>query len=468
MNADQLQLNSENHISNSIRLFVTENDPWQWILILEYIHSNIKSNDSVVVYYVEYDLPGKLKESIKRLLGWKGSREKISEILSEYNVSILKIKATNYFKIPGKKHLKTLESKYYPGIVAVTGNRKLVGFRNRFLRAKLLIRAFRITKAIEEKFSDDSRSKVLVPNGKIISASAVVQSLRTLGHQVQILESGAIPSRLQVWDHSAQSQFEADILMTQMWGTGDEISRHQIASSYFKDRRDPNRLDPYYNVSWSSLTVPMHLPSIEPNKKVATFYSSSQIEQIGADAIPEGDFKNQGEALFALLQLLDPREWIVFLRKHPIPNGSKTFFDDEDDIWQTLESFSHLRIIDSKSMVDSFALASVSDLVLHFNSSIGPEIIYAQLAPVITTGPTCWTSLKAGFTGTSFHQLEKVLMMENLTKSDPKEILPWGYFYAQYGSEFKVVTMENGEWILKGKVLHPTFKSYLLSKHSNN
>jgi hypothetical protein len=464
MNPSYTQLNSENYISKSIRLFVTENDPWQWTLILEYIHSYTMSKDSVIVYYVEYNLPGTVKDRIKRLFGWKGSRETISKILSEYKVPIVTIKATNYFQIPSLRHLKALESEFYPGIVAVTGTRKLLGFRNRFLSAKLLTRAYRITKSIEKNFSDDYQGLVMVPNGKIISASAIVRTLRALGQKVQILESGATPSRLQVWEHSAQSQSEADILMAQMWGNAAERLRDQIAISYFKDRRDSNRLDPYHNVSWASLTMPMLLPSIEPNKKVVTFYSSSQIEQVGADPIPEGNFKNQGEALLALLQLLDPREWIVFLRKHPIPNGSKTFFDDENDIWQTLESFTHLRIIDSKSKVDSFALASVSEFVLHFNSSIGPEIIYAQLAPVITTGPTSWTSLRAGFTGTSFKELEEVLMMKNITKSNPKDVLPWGYFHAQFGSEFKVVTLEKGKWTLKGRVLHPTFKSYLLGR----
>jgi hypothetical protein len=55
-------------------------------------------------------------------------------------------------------------------------------------------------------------------------------------------------------------------------------------------------------------------------------------------------------------------------------------------------------------------------------------------------------------------------MMKNITKSNPKDVLPWGYFHAQFGSEFKVVTLEKGKWTLKGRVLHPTFKSYLLGR----
>jgi hypothetical protein len=218
-------------------------------------------------------------------------------------------------------------------------------------------------------------------------------------------------------------------------------------------------------VSWTSLTTDNLLPEIDRGKKVATFYSSSQIEQIGADLVPSGNFQDQGEALKSVLKLLKSENWIVYLRKHPIPRKAKSHFEDEDDIWSKVEGFNHLRIIGGDSQVDSFALAEKSDLVFHYNSSIGAEIIYYQLAPVITTGITSWASLGAGYSALCHTELADLLSEEELQIENPEKILPWALFHSELGEAFTLATLgHENTWEISSRNIHPAFKAYLRNK----
>jgi len=450
---------------NQNLIFVTEDDPWQWVIALE--HASLLKTDqrSSYVIYIAHSYVDELKNLIKRLFGWKGARHSVKKALNELGVSCVALRA---FSIPLRRQsisISELRKVIYPGIVAATGKRSLRSLKSVLILVQNIQKSLQILNALRQ-FDLISRTNMCyVPNGKIVSAAVTVQSLRKLNFGVQILESGSKPDRLQVWSHSAQSQSEADSLMALMWDRESFVLRERKAREYFEGRRDTKTLDPYHLVSWASLTTKGLLPNFEHGKKIATFYSSSQIEQIGADSHSPLYFQDQGDALKSVLELLKPNEWSVYLRKHPVPNLANSFFDDEDDIWSKLKGFKHLRVIESTEKTDSFALAAKSDIVFHYNSSIGAEIIYFQLAPVVTMGITSWSSLKAGYSALNHGELEHLLTGNDLQIENPGKILPWAFFHSEFGEPFKKVVMaENNTWKIQGFNIHPDFRSYLHNK----
>jgi hypothetical protein len=454
-----------NEIHNHSLIFVTEDDPWQWAIALEHSISLKKQRENVLIIYIAHNYVEEAKNLAKRLLGWKGSRQNVRQSLVELGIVYLVVQA---FTPSFKSHmfsLSELKELLYPGIVASTGKRNVASFKDAWIWILNFQKAFRILKAIHKYEISSNLPLCFVPNGKIVSAAVTVNSLRRMNCKVKILESGSKPDRLQIWDESAQSQSEADSLMALMWGSAPIEIRERRAKNYFEERRNTKILDPYHLVSWASLTTKGLLPAIECGKKVATFYSSSQIEQIGADSLLPEYFQDQGSALACVLNSLDPEKWIVFLRKHPVPTLAKSNFDDEDDIWSKTKSFAHLRIIDSNSRIDSFELAAKSDVVFHYNSSIGAEIIYHKLAPVITMGNTSWSSLHAGYSALNCSELRDLLNGKELQIESPEKILPWAFFHAEFGEPFsKVVLAEGNTWKIEGVNLHPTFKSYLRNR----
>jgi hypothetical protein len=452
-------------INNQSIIFVTEDDPWQWVIALEQAISLRKQQESSLVIYIAHSYVKEAKNLMKRLLGWKGSRENVRRSLDEIGINHLGVRA---FALPLRQQIfsfSELKEIIYRGTVASTGKRNLTSTHDRLIWIVNFLKAIRISNTLCRFAASPSTFTCFVPNGKIVSAAITVQTLRFFGHKVKILESGSKPDRLHIWNYSAQSQSEADSLMAEMWKGSTSFERDIQSVNYFNGRRNGKVRDPYHLVSWTSLTTKGLIPELEDNKRVATFYSSSQIEQIGADLVPAENFQDQGDALKSVLELLSPNYWVVYLRKHPIPRNAISHFEDEDDIWTKVNGFSHLRVISGESKVDSFALAEKSDLVFHYNSSIGAEIIFYELAPVITTGITSWASLRAGYSALNHASLESLINGGDLQIEISEKILPWALFHSKLGEPFNLAVLgSRNTWEIAGKNIHPTFKSYLRTK----
>lgn len=451
--------------SHQTLIFVTEDDPWQWVVAIEHAVSLREKFVNPLIVYITHGYVVEAKNIIKRFFGWKGSRQNVQPTLKEYGIDVLVVNSlVPSIRLP-RFSFSELNRIIYPGTVASTGKRNLHSIQDRWTWAMNFQKAVRISNTLVSLKSPDSFGLCYVPNGKVVSAAVTVKSLRFLGYEVKILESGAKPDRLHVWNYSAQSQSEANKFLSLMWENASLTDRESKSANYFNIRRSGLIQDPYHLVSWAKLTTSGLLPEFEYDKKVATFYSSSQIEQVGTDVIPAGNFQDQGEALKSVLESLNPRDWVVYLRKHPIPPGAKSHFEDEDDIWTKTTGFNHLRIIRGDSKIDSFALAAKSNIVFHYNSSIGAEIIFAQLAPVITTGLTSWATLNAGYSALNSQELRDVLNTPELQIENPQKILPWGLFHSELGTPFTLATLgDQNTWKINGKNIHPNFKSHLINK----
>jgi hypothetical protein len=300
------------------------------VVAVEHALSLKKKDENPLIVYVTHSYFVEAKNLIKRIFGWKGSRQNVQPTLREFGINVV---VMNALVAPMRLLLfsfSEVKVMIYPGTVASTGKRKLRSNRDRWIWVMNFQKAVRISNTLIPLKCPPSFVPCYVPNGKIVSAAITVQSLRFLGYEVKILESGAKPDRLHVWDYSAQSQSEANNLLSLMWENAFPADRESQSVNYFNGRRNGLIQDPYHLVSWTELTTSGLLPELEYGKKVATFYSSSQIEQIGTDVIPLGNFQDQGEALKSVLELLSHRDWIVYLRKHPIPRDAKSYFEDEN------------------------------------------------------------------------------------------------------------------------------------------
>jgi hypothetical protein len=217
-----------------------------------------------------------------------------------------------------------------------------------------------------------------------------------------------------------------------------------IAQEFFHTLRN---VDPSAGISWSQSMKLDNTPPFPLEKKVLTFFSSSESEFVGVrDLIPDGSFQNQASALEEILRLTDPEEWVIYLRRHPKRPGSSVQ-DVENHVWSHARKYPHFVEIEPTSDIDSFALAMNSSVVAHFDSSIGPQLINMGHPRVVTLGKSCWEFLDLK------HHLTTPSMLEEFFKnpSDYKpNVLPWAYFRAVYGINFSKFTLnhQNMSWDL--------------------
>ncbi len=155
---------------------------------------------------------------------------------------------------------------------------------------------------------------------------------------------------------------------------------------------------------------------------------------MGDDVIP-GHFQTQFEAFEALhSELSSNGEWEFFIRRHP--NQCISQKDADSYYWDKYKNYKHTHIIAPNSTVDSYALGMKADLVAHYNSSIGIQLIYGGHKSVVTMGNSMWTGLVPDTLGRNLLELRKFLA--NPLKSWKAEsVLPWAYFRSSFGTKFR-------------------------------
>ena len=179
------------------------------------------------------------------------------------------------------------------------------------------------------------------------------------------------------------------------------------------------------------------LPPIDQSKKVCVFYSSSEIEfAVFGDPRTDENFRTQREAFDALLKTLDPLEWQVILRRHPYREEKN--HDPERLLWLDVAMEKSALIVGPESNVDSYALAKRADLVAHFNSSIGPEIIALECSPVITMGPNMWEEPDSLWYCNSIQKLTNFLQT-GLTLRPVTDVLKWANYWNTFGEKFREI-----------------------------
>jgi len=333
---------------------------------------------------------------------------------------------------------------------------------------RMLIRAISYQNAYQQAkytLSQNSTNLVVVCNGRLPNSAGAAQAAKDLKLKTVFLERGGTPGMLNVFDdspHSFESRYRSCL---ELWDDNENESelREIIAKTYIELR---GNFDPIAGKSWTDkMNVKFDLGLLpKGTNKLCTFYTSTELEfAVYKDSENDIDFKNQREAFDALRKLL-PKNWCIVIRRHPTGN-KKARKDPEKDLWLNVNKNENTVVIDADSPIDSYDLAQKSDLVAHFNSSIGPEIIYMQKVPVLTLGPTYWES--SGFDRTVnfenlLHKLKSEPVIPNIDKA-----LRWGFYSAVSGKPFKIISWKNGRAFYENRPLFGRQIKKVLKKNEN-
>ena len=271
--------------------------------------------------------------------------------------------------------------------------------------------------------------------------------IRLLGESedipVHILEFGANENKLEIYERSAQSLLEFQEKCRSAWNNADATTREEVARNYLNRRL---KTGAHSETPWTRNMETGSLPGLNFSKKIAVFYSSSQIEFAGSeDMFPDGDFQDQDAALNEILQILTPDKWQVILRKHPFADSNDQWLDKEDQFSKSV-LHKHLHIIPGSSGVDSYELARRADIVFTFGSYIGGEITYAGYAPVLNLCTTTWSTFDPEHHISNPEDLKDILRLP-VKKTPPDCMLPWGYYLATGGYDFKYFRYKDSQWV---------------------
>ena len=308
-----------------------------------------------------------------------------------------------------------------------------------------LLSFYSIKKLVNNLVTTSGYCQVVVGNGRLLNPAAALRGLRSDTNRL-ITERGARPGMLDTFRVSPHSMSERLLQVEGFWMKSPMSMRNEIAEKYLETRRV---MDPISGIKWTENQRSGQIPPIEPAKKICVYYTTTELEfAVFIDENRINEFINQRQAVQALIDCLDPREWTIYIRRHPYSQGTKR--DPERKLWQHFANYQNVRIIDPTSNVDSYALGKIADLIAHFNSSIGPELIYQGTCPVITMGDNYWENVDSEYLIRSTDRLKNFLSKPRFVR--PKEhAYPWAYYLAKFGESFELVDWINFRAYIKGR-----------------
>lgn len=315
--------------------------------------------------------------------------------------------------------------------------------RHWFLMARTILSFVKSERVISSILLSANFCQVVVGNGRLVNSAGAVLAARKLGVSTLIIERGARPGMLDTYTFSAHSKIERQGQMKNLWDSFDLSSRIQSAEEYLEIRRV---MDPISGIHWQRNMNPGSSPRFsKPN--TFCFFTTTELEfAVFGDPIDPGTFETQVEAVIAVAESLSPDDWEIIVRRHPY-SGKTPGVDPEAEIWKKLAGFNHVSIISPDSDVDSYALGNAATIAAHFDSSIGPELIYLNCTPVITMGPTFWEKENSPYVIRSKSQISSE-SLKSLPLRPISDVYPWALYMAKFGEPFRVVQWSEGKAFL--------------------
>lgn len=175
-----------------------------------------------------------------------------------------------------------------------------------------------------------------------------------------------------------------------------------------------------------------NVPARSKPKRAVVFAGTPWEFSAAANEEP-GRFKDQQEAVGALLTLLEPDEWEVVLRHHP----SHPQLGDLSERWSWSGILEKPNVVEigADSSVDSFELANDADLNVVWTSTIGVRLLARRL-PTLVCGPAYWAKDEWGISGRSRDGMSRALQHPARTIAD-SELWPVLAFMGEFGSELQ-------------------------------
>ena len=338
----------------------------------------------------------------------------------------------------------------YPGLVDLTGDVNVSLKNYKKLIHKIALEDYIYVKLLNRWYAtEETYDQVLIVNGRFPLNRASALFFKEHGSMVNFIEYAANREKFQIYLVSPHSESNRRNIFEEFVDNlnASPSQVKEIGENFFISRRS---FDSQANIRWTRKMSPKEIPDLISGKKICTFYPTSEKEFAGVRDLPLTDhFKDQFNALDSLISNLG-EDWQIFIRRHP--NAKDDQNDVESELWERYADNSNLKILDPDSSIDSYALGMCSDLVAHYSSFIGPELIFSGHPNVITLGPTAWESLDPNRHLSNSQQLRKYLSGNNNQKSHV-DLAVLGYFMSTFGVQFKVLAWDLSQerWILKEK-----------------
>lgn len=387
-------------------------------------------------------------QSSKTLIPFRiGALDILSQVPKFLESMLVTKRAVTPSLFPGNEKWKSVHSTFSTEIGSVE-YRGIRTWARRLILATSFDQALRIC---TETLLSKEYCQVVVGNSRLVNAAGAMKAAQTQGVPTLVLERGARPGMLDTYAKSPHSFSERYDHAVNFWNACNQATREREAQLYLDLRRE---YEPISGIKWSRNMESGLLPKLNPEKKNCVFYSSSEIEfAVYGDQVEDGVFKTQLEAFEALHKSLNPKEWTLILRRHPYQNDKKRS-DPESKLWSRFYRESNVVIVPPDSKIDSYALAQHANLVAHFNSSIGPEIIALECTPVITLGPNMWESPESPYLCNTNEKVVRFIAspLQTRPKSD---VFIWAKYWDGFGERFQEVKWTPPKAFINGKRILP-------------
>jgi hypothetical protein len=376
------------------------------------IIKNLK-NDDIKIYRLKYKFIHRLGNQ-KKLLKASNSSIVDTDIAAEAFNTIVEKAQT--LKVDIKSNLKIISSEIYA-------------------RDEMKIAL--------SKLNPRNYSQIFTVNGRFTKNATVVTWAKKNKIKLNLIEFGSSKTKFEVFGDTPVSISTFEEKVSSFWENSDPKSRETLAHNFLNELIQKKGAS---DLNWRKFMKSGEVPYIG-NKKICTYYTSTEAEYVGVgDPIPDGNFKNQVEAFRALVNILDQREWHIYLRMHP-NNPDTNSQGAEAFLWEEFKSNDHITIVKSDSSIDSLALGEKSNLIATYGSTIAMELVSRGIQNVITLGPALWNNLLPQHFLPNTSQLKNYIL-SNTPTIKVSQIYPWAYFINNFGTEFKSIRFieEKSRW----------------------
>lgn len=298
--------------------------------------------------------------------------------------------------------------------------------------------------AVSSYFSNKNHLRTLKPdlfyvfNGRMASVRGALRAGQAAGVETIIHERGGVPSKF--WLVENNYPHAVDPIIDQMEAMTKDVDPKEIedvANEWLEERVRgvPQAWKSF--VEGQKKILPAGLEeAVQGGRLIFTIFNSSEDEMKAVSEWASPLYESQAEANIKVLEAIQTNypTAIVYLRMHPNLRGS--FNSQVQSLHRLERRFPSLRLISAESPVSTYLLASKSNLIITFGSTVGVEVLRLD-RPALLLGRAYYERMVDGLVVHSWDDLPRImaeaLQLKNVKKTFAKAWQTYGYFMSKGG-----------------------------------
>lgn len=268
-------------------------------------------------------------------------------------------------------------------------------------------------------------------NGRFCHPRAVMRAAEESDVEIRLHERGASRDRYVALPFMPHDRIRIQEKMISAWNDAEPAERKKMGEAFYIQSRQGAEQ------SWKSfidLQKRNAIPELHRNKKIVTYFSSSDDEFVAVgDIFKWRGWENQMEAVRDLVTVCNEIGGIqLFIRLHPHLREKSS---EDQQRWLSLADLDGVSLISFDSEIDTYAMIDHSDVVVTGGSTVGIESVYWG-TPSILLGPSFYSDMGATYNATSKKELGDLIVRNDL-KAERCNSLAYGYYMATYGELYR-------------------------------